>query len=152
MWVGPTWWLLGVSNVTVPFQVEIATQNVQRTCTDSLSPSFGLRERLKHWHQGHGSIIPRDRADSWLQCNHCRTRQTQDNSVARKACTDPSRRTTPREDYKIRRLALTNRQMATAEIRADIIGRVSPQHSQEQITGSWKGLHHEKIIGYVDCL
>ena len=45
-----------------------------------------------------------------------------------------------------------NRQMATAEIREEIIGRVSPQNRQEQITGSCEGLHHEKIIGYVDWL
>lgn len=55
------------------------------------------------------------------QCNNCRTvmmRWTQDNSVARRAGTGPSR-ITPREDQRIHQLALMNRQMTTAEIWAD---------------------------------
>ena len=53
------------------------------------------------------------------------TRWTQDNSVARKAGKGPSRRIKPPEDRRIFRLALTNIWMITAEIRADIVGRVS---------------------------
>ena len=48
-----TWWLLGVSKLTKPFQVEIATQNAQRTCTGSLPPSLWICERSNHWHEWH---------------------------------------------------------------------------------------------------
>ena len=46
------------------------------------------------------------------------TRWTQDTSVARRAGLGPFRRTTPRDDRRLLRLALTNRRKTTAEIRA----------------------------------
>ena len=52
-------------------------------------------------------------------------RWTQDNGMASRAGTGPSRWTTPREDHMSLRLDLTNRRI-TGEILAEVTGRVSP--------------------------
>ena len=54
------------------------------------------------------------------------TRWTQGNSVARKVGTGPSRRTTPWEDRRILRLALTKRRMTTAKSEKGLLA-VSPR-------------------------
>ena len=112
-------------NVTVIFQVEIATQHAQRTCTGSVSPSFGLCERPNHWHEEHGSIILTDRAVNWLYCNVCKMSDSEMGSGQQRG--KMNMHEFFQKDYTTRRLALTNERMTTAEIRAEFTGSVLPR-------------------------